>query len=118
MTDLITFAGVKEENVVGVCYGLIAADVSHVNAAIGKYEMRGRNTFFRTAVTASTAAADVSQRHSTRVQQMIDFELGHSRQTGLAALSRPGELITTAKSALLAPCRESVLHRGTGGGYC
>src|SRR5271155_5706713 len=80
MADLITFAGVEKEYVVGICYSLIAADVPHVNAAIGKYEMCGRNTFFRTAMTASTAAADVSQRHSIRVQQMIDFELGHGRQ--------------------------------------
>src|SRR6202044_152223 len=82
MTDLIAFAGVKEKYVVGVCHSLIAADVPQVNAAIWKNEMRGRHAFFRTAMAASTAAADVSQRHRIGIQQMVDFELGHGRQTG------------------------------------
>jgi hypothetical protein len=96
MTDPITFASVEKKNVVGICHRLIATHVPQVNATIGKYEMRGRNTFFRAAMTASTAAPDVPQRHSIRVQQMIDFELGHSRQIGLAALSRRAELSMTA----------------------
>jgi hypothetical protein len=77
MTDLVSLAGVKEKYVVGIGHSLIAADMPHVHAAIGKYEMRGGGAFFRAAMTARTAAADVSQRYGIRLQQMVDFELGH-----------------------------------------
>ena len=76
MTDLIALAGVKEKYMVRIGYSLIAAHVPHVNAAIGEHEMRGRGAFFRAAMTARTAAADVSQRYGIRIQQMVDFELG------------------------------------------
>jgi hypothetical protein len=77
MTDLISLAGVKKKYVVGIGHSLIAADVPHVHAAIGEYQMRGRSTFFRAAMTARTAAADVSQRYGIRFQQMVDFEFRH-----------------------------------------
>jgi hypothetical protein len=38
--------------------------------------MRGGGAFFRAAMTARTAAADVAQRYGIRMQQMVDFELG------------------------------------------
>jgi hypothetical protein len=78
MTDLVALAGVKKKYVVRIGHRLIAADVPHVNTAIGEYQMRSRGTFFRAAMTARAAAADVSQRYGMRIQQMIDFELGHS----------------------------------------
>jgi len=76
MTDLIALACVKEKYLVRIGYRLIAADVPHVNAAIGKHEMRGRGAFFCAAMTARAAATDVSQRYGIRIQQMVDFELG------------------------------------------
>ena len=77
MTDLISLTGIKKKYVVGIGHSLIAADVPHVHAAIGEYQMRDRSTFFRAAMTARTAAADVSQRYGIRIQQMVDLELGH-----------------------------------------
>jgi Homocysteine S-methyltransferase len=74
MADLITFAGIEEKYVVGICDSLIAADVPHVNAAIRKYKMRGRNTLFHASMPALAAAADVSQHHGLRVEQVRDFE--------------------------------------------
>jgi hypothetical protein len=76
MTDLIALAGVEEKYVVRIGYGLIAADMPHVNAAIGEHEMCGRGAFFDAALTARTGAAEVSQRDGIRIQQMVDFELG------------------------------------------
>src|SRR5580704_8149093 len=78
MTDLISLAGVKKKYVVGIGHGLIVADVPQVNPAIGKYELRGGGAFFRAAMTARTAAADVSQGHGISAQQMADFEFRHS----------------------------------------
>jgi hypothetical protein len=77
MTDLVSLAGVEKKYVVGIGHSLIAADVPHVHAAIREYQLRDRRTFFRAAMTARTAAADVSQRYGIRIQQMVDFELGH-----------------------------------------
>ena len=68
MTDLVSLAGVKKKYVVGIGHSLIAADVPHVNAAIGKYELRGGGAFLRAAMTARTAAADVSQRYGIGIQ--------------------------------------------------
>jgi hypothetical protein len=76
MTDLIALAGVEEKYMVRIGHRLIAADVPHVNAAIGEHELRGGGAFFRAAMTAHTAAADVAQRYVIRKQQMVDFELG------------------------------------------
>src|SRR5712671_1567400 len=83
MTDLIALTGVEEKYMVRIGHRLIAADVPHVNAAIGEHEMRGRGAFFRAPMTARTAAADVSQRYGIRIQQMIDFELGSGGHTNL-----------------------------------
>jgi hypothetical protein len=111
MTDLIAFAGVEKKNVVGICHRLIATYVPQVNPTIGKYQMRGRNTFFRAAMTAGTAAPDVPQGHSSRVQQMFDFELGHGRQTGLAALSRRAELSMTANQYCMVELAAAIVAR-------
>jgi hypothetical protein len=76
MTDLIALAGIEEKYMVRIGYRLIAADVPHVNAAIGEHELRGRSAFFCAAMTACSGASDVSQRYGIRSQQMVDFELG------------------------------------------
>ena len=82
MTDLIALSGIKEKHVVRVCYRLIAGDVPYVNTAIREHEMHGRGTFLRAPMPARTAAADVSQRYSICIEQMLDFELGEIGHVG------------------------------------
>jgi hypothetical protein len=61
--------------VIGIGHRLVATDVPQVNIAIREYKMRGRDTFFRAAMAARAAAANVSQRYGIRIQQVRDFEL-------------------------------------------
>ena len=64
--------------------------------------MRARHAFFRTAMTASTAAPDVSQRRRIGIQQMVDFELGHGRQTaGMAATISSGRAYHDGETLIL-----------------
>jgi hypothetical protein len=81
MTDLIPLVRVKEQHLVGIGDRLIVPDVPQVNAAIGKYKMRGRGAFFHAAMTARAAAPDVPQRHGIRIQQAADFVLGWGGHT-------------------------------------
>ena len=79
----LTLAGSIGLVKLGQRYRLIAGDVPYVNTAIGEHEMHGRGAFLCAPMTARTAAADVSQRYSICIQQMLDFELGEIDHIGL-----------------------------------
>src|SRR5271155_4333060 len=79
MTDLVSLAGVEEQDMIGVGDSLIASDVPQVDPAIGKYKVRRRGAFLYAAMTTFAGAANVAQRYRVGAEQPGDIELGCSR---------------------------------------
>jgi hypothetical protein len=91
MTDLVSFAGVEEQDMIGVGNGLIAAHMPQVNSAVRKYKVRRRGTLFFAAMTTLAGAPNVAQCDGVRAEQPRDTERRKGRHDiSLYPLS-PGE---------------------------
>lgn len=79
MTDPIAFLSVEEEHLIGFRDGIIAAQMTHVYAAIRKDQMRELGPLLGPSMIAAGRAADVAKNHGLRAQEGLDQELLHSR---------------------------------------
>jgi len=79
MTDLVSLAGVEEQDMIGIGDRLIATDVAQVNPAIREHKVRHRDAFLFAAMTTFAAAPNVAQRYALRAEQPRNLELGWSR---------------------------------------
>ena len=77
MAHPVSLTRIEEQDVIGVCHCLIAANVPQVNAAIGINEVRDRSALFSAAMPAAAAANDVPHGDRAGIEQAGDFELTH-----------------------------------------
>ena len=72
MTDPVTFGGIEKQHLVRFGHSLILSNMPHINATIGKDELRGCCALLRALVSASTPAQRVPNRNRRRLQQRLN----------------------------------------------
>src|SRR5262249_37705525 len=68
VANSVAFAGVKEQRLVGLGYGLLAPNMPHVDAAIWKHQFCSSRELFLTLVTAAAAAVQIPDANDLRFQ--------------------------------------------------
>jgi hypothetical protein len=76
MADPITFAGVEEQDLIRLGDGLVAPQVPHVGAAIGKDELGGSGMLLRARVPAAALTAHIPNRDGRSGQERLNGEFG------------------------------------------
>jgi hypothetical protein len=68
VADPVAFAGVEEQNLIGLGYGLVTRKMADVEAAIRKHQFCGSRALFRTLVTAAATALNIPDDNGLRFQ--------------------------------------------------
>jgi len=77
MTDPVTFPGIEEQHLIGLGNCIIAADMAHINAAIGEDQARISCAFLLGPVAAGTTANHVLDREDRRAEESPNLDLFH-----------------------------------------
>lgn len=79
MANAVGIGGVEKENLVGFSDGLVASEVTNVDAAIRKNHLRCGCGFFRALLAANTAALSVSNGDRGGFEESLNVEFWHGR---------------------------------------
>src|SRR5262249_55946758 len=77
MADAVALASIEEQHLVGFGNRLIMSNMPHVNAAIGKHEMRIGGVLFVAQMSTTALAIDILDRNGLSLQQRVDREFRH-----------------------------------------
>ena len=77
MTDAVAFRVIEKQNLVRLRNGLIASQVTHKNAAIWKYELRGSRRLFRAFVAATPLAVNIADGDGGSLEERLNGDFGH-----------------------------------------
>lgn len=78
MADLVRFEGVKKEQLIRFGHRLIAVEMAHEDAAIGKYELRRGRTLLGALRAAATDARSVPDGDDRGFEEGLDVEFEHA----------------------------------------
>lgn len=77
MADLVALMRIEEQHLVAFRNCVVAPDMAHEDAAIGKDQMGGERAFLATTMPALAGADDVAHQDDLAVEQLADRELQH-----------------------------------------
>lgn len=75
VADAVALVYVKEEDLIGFGHDLVAAEMPHVDTAIGKNQLRPGCVLFRVRDLAGAATTDVANGEDRRLQKELGIEL-------------------------------------------
>ena len=78
MANPVAFVGVEKDQLIRFGHSLIFAEVSHVDAAIGKNQLRGRRALLRALRAANALAGRVPDRHSGSFEESLNVKFRHA----------------------------------------
>ena len=77
MADPVAFGGIEKQYLIRLGDGLVAPQMSCIDPAIGKHQMRLGRAFLRTLLPAAALAAHIPDRDDWRFQQGLNGKFRH-----------------------------------------
>src|SRR6266853_3889070 len=85
MADAVAFERVEEQYLTRLSHGLVAPQMAHVGAAIGKNQMDSARALLRALVPAAALAVHIPDRDRRGLQQRVNGKFRHACSTEPAA---------------------------------
>src|SRR6266478_6705929 len=81
MADAVAFERVEEQYLTRLSHGLVAPQMAHVGAAIGKNQMDSARALLRALVPAAALAVHIPDRDRRGLQQRVNGKFRHARSS-------------------------------------
>src|SRR6266853_5561634 len=78
MADAVAFERVEEQYLTRLSHGLVAPQMAHVGAAIGKNQMDSARALLRALVPAAALAVHIPDRDRRGLQQRVNGKFRHA----------------------------------------